>query len=205
MPLQTEKFLMISKLLKNNFIWIVLTLALTSFSYTIFFGWGLMVGVFSILFWVFRLTKLEDKLTAKEHQLYLLTMFLYPIIETGIQWMATHNIISRDFTIINRLEHISWAMVMTFMFLPINSGTWKRLNLWQNFIYIVAFVCLLGNLNEFLEYFSRVHKTVINPVQFAGFYTDSIFDMMMNILGSLVGFFVLSRIDVGRDDHLVGW
>jgi len=157
-----------------------------------------MVGALYGIFFVFRFTRLESTLSTREHQLYLTAILLYPPAETLVQWLATNKFIPRDFTLINRLEHFCWAMMLVLFFLPFISGVWQQLNRWQNLVFIVGFTCLLGNTNEFLEFVLRIQANPIDQARFAAFYSDTIYDMMMNLLGSIAGFAIFCSIQPKR-------
>jgi len=109
--------------------------------------------------------------------------------------MQVNHIIPDSWILVNRLEHFCWAIALTLLFLPLISQIWNRLEIWQSLLFVVGFVCLLGNLNEFLEYFTRVQQHPIDQAKFAWFYIDTIYDMMMNLLGSLVGFAFMTRVE----------
>ena len=189
------------KLLKFNWFWFFFATCLILFSFTIFSNWVLMVFIWFGLFFTFRFTQLESKLSAKEHKLYLITVLLYPLVETWIKWMIEKNVIPNSWSWLNRLEHFSWAVVMVIIFLPVFKEIYQSLKGWQNLIFVIGFICLIGNLNEFLEYFLRVPANLLtvgryigeikNPWPFAIYYCDTIYDMMMNIMGGFVGFLVL--------------
>lgn len=183
------------KFLTSNFFWIVLTVGLVLFAFSLFFGWGLMVGTLFLLFWIFRWAGWEAKLSLRHRWLYLMTLLIYPIAETSVQWLGINGLIPKDFTWVNRLEHMCWAIALTLLFAPLISQIWQRLNRWQNLLFIVGFVCFLGNLNEFFEYIQRVQNSPINQAVFARYYVDTIYDMLMNLLGSLIGFVFLSWFD----------
>jgi hypothetical protein len=140
------------KLLKSNFFWLIYATGLTVFSFSLFFGWGLMVGVFYLLFFLFRFTGLEAQLKPHEHRLYLIAYLLYAPLETAVQWMGQRGSLPKGAIWINRIEHFSWAAVLTIFFLPILAPIWKRLNGWQNLLFILSFVCFLGNLNSSLGF-----------------------------------------------------
>jgi hypothetical protein len=182
------------KVLKSNFFLLIFSVSLTVFSFSLFFAWGLMVGTLYSLFFLFRFTGLESALSKREHHLYLAAILLYPPAETLVQWLGINGLISRDFSLINRLEHLCWAMVLMLFFLPFISGVWQRLNSWQNLVFVMGFTCLLGNINEFLEFILRIQASPIDQAQFAAFYSDTIYDMMMNLLGSIAGFAILKGI-----------
>jgi hypothetical protein len=189
-----------SRILKSTVFWLFLATALILFSFKLFFGWGLMVGTLFSLFFIFRWTRLEAGLSERQHRLYLITMMLYPIVETGVQWMQIKDLVPDSWTVVNRLEHFCWATALTLLFLPLITQIWQRLEIWQSLLFIVGFVCLLGNLNEFLEYFSRIQGGPIDQAKFAWFYVDTIYDMMMNLLGSLAGFALLLGIERSRTE-----
>lgn len=174
------------KVLKSNWFWSFFATVLILFSFTIFSSWVVMVSVWFGLFFIFRFTKLESKLSDKEHKLYLATVLLYPVVETGIKWMIVKNVIPYSWFWLNRLEHFSWAIAVTILFLPTYTDIWKNLKWWQSMIFVVGLVCILGNFNEFFEYGLRMG----NSKNFAAFYWDTIYDMMINMMGGLVGFVV---------------
>jgi len=92
---------------------------------------------------------------------------------------------------LNRLEHFCWSLAVVIIFLPIFIDIWKTLTWWQNLTFAIGLVCILGNLNEFFEYFLRSRSSVTNYRLFAAFYWDTIYDMMINMMGGFVGFVVL--------------
>lgn len=176
------------KILKFNEFWFLFATLSILFSFTIFSNWVGMVFIWFGLFFTFRFTNLESTLSAKEHQLYLSTVLVYPLVETWIKWMVEKNALPDSWFWLNRLEHFCWAMALVIIFLPIFSDIWNRLSWWQNLLFVVSFACLLGNLNEFLEYFIRLLLNKKNQSQLAVYYWDTIYDMMMNIVGGFGGF-----------------
>jgi len=93
------------KILKLNRFWIFFATALILFSFTVFSNWVLMVGIWFSLFFIFRVSGLEAKLSAKEHQIYLFTVLLYPLVETCIKWMIVKDVIPGTWFWLNRLEN----------------------------------------------------------------------------------------------------
>jgi hypothetical protein len=181
-------------LLESNYFWLFYTISLTLFSFSMFFQWGLMVGTLFLLFFCFRWTRMERALSLTQWRSYVLAIFLYPPAETSVLLFRIAGKLPKDFDLINRGEHFCWAIALIFFFLPLIAGFWKSLNSWQNLIFILGFVCLLGNINEFLEYILRIQPASRDNALFAYFYHDTILDMMMNLLGGLVGFAILTRL-----------
>lgn len=149
-----------------------------------------MVCIWFSLFFTFRFTHLESKLSYQEHNIYLNTALLYPLLETLVKWMIVKDIIPNSWFLLNRIEHFSWAVAIVIIFLPILTDMYKSLTLWQNLIVTLGFICLVGNLNEFLEYLIRLQLNLTNTNRFAAYYPDTIYDMMMNITGGFTGFLI---------------
>ncbi len=181
-------------LLKSNYFWLVYTTIFTLLSFNLFFQWGLMVGMLFIIFFCFRWTRLELDLSPLARRIYLLAVFIYPPAESIVLLLRFKGLLPPDFDLINRGEHFCWAIALTFFFLPFIAGVWPSLNIWQNLIFILGFVCLLGNINEFLEYILRIQQLPIDKALFTYFYNDTILDMTMNLFGGFVGFALLTRL-----------
>jgi hypothetical protein len=179
---------------KSNTFWLAYSTALTLFAYNFFFQWGLMITALCGIFWFFRLTRLEANLTPPQQLRYWLTVALYPPIETAVLVVKIRGYLPLDADWTNRLEHMCWAASLTIFFLPILAPIWQQLKPWQNLIFLVGFVCLLGNLNEFLEFALRIKTQPIDVPTFARFYSDTIYDMTMNVIGSFLGFGILSWV-----------
>jgi hypothetical protein len=186
------------KLFKSNFFWLAYSVGLCVYSFSLFLQWGLMMVALFALFWCFRFTQLEATLHPKAQCYYWWAVAAYPPLQTAVLlWKRSGNF-AQDFDWVNRLEHGCWAIALAFFFLPLIAGLWQRLNPWQNLLMMASFVCLLGNLNEFLEYLFRLPATPENQALFAAFYSDSIYDMAMNLLGGVISFGLLRL--VLRDD-----
>jgi hypothetical protein len=180
---------------KPTFFWLLYAVALTLFATTMFRTWVMMISVFFGIFFLFRFTRRTDQLTTLERQIYHWIMVLYPLAETAVQWMAKQGWLTQNWMIINRVEHSVWAMFIVVLFSPIFSEFWKFLKPWQNLLCVVGSVCLLGNLIEFLEFYFRLSPGwIILPERSGIFYTDTILDMMMNLLGGSIGFLILWRL-----------
>ena len=91
------------KLLKFNEFWFFFATLSILFSFTIFSNWVGMVFIWFGLFFTFRFTNLESTLSAKEHQLYLSTVLVYPLVETWIKWMIEKNDLPYSWFWLNRL------------------------------------------------------------------------------------------------------
>jgi hypothetical protein len=180
------------KILRSDRLWFLYAAALILFATTMFPTWVMMISVFFSVFFLFRFTRLTAHLTPPELKIYYWAMFLYPLLATAVQWMAKQGWLTQHWLVINRVEHAAWAAFMVILFSPLFSEFWQFLKPWQNLLCVVGFVCLLGNSVEFLEFYLRLAPGwVILPERSGFYYTDTILDMMMNLVGGSVGFLIL--------------
>jgi hypothetical protein len=151
-----------------------------------------MAIIWFSLFFIFRFTQLETKLSETQQTIYLTTILLYPLVESWIKWMIEKNIIPYSWFWLNRLEHFSWALAVVIIFLPLFKELLQTLNWWQYLIFVLGLISILGNCNEFLEYWLRASSSkTVNYRLWSFYYSDTIYDMMMNIMGGYAGFILL--------------
>ena len=180
-----------SNIFKYNWFWSLFATLIIVFSITVFSNWVLLGCIWFAVFFAFRFSNLEQKLSSSEHRLYLATVFVFPIVETWLTWMIQKNIIPNSWFWLNRLEHFSSAVGISIILLPIYIDTWHRIKWWQSLVFILGSVCLIGNLNEFFEFFLRVCCQPINDEKFIVYYPDTIYDMGINLIGAYVGFLIV--------------
>jgi hypothetical protein len=187
------------QIFRSDRLWFLYAAALIGFATTMFHTWVLMISVFFGILFLFRFTRLTAHLTPSELKIYHWVMFLYPLGETALQWMAKQGWLTEYWLIINRVEHAAWATFIVILFSPMFASVWKHLKPWQNLLYVVGFVCLVGNLVEFLEFYFRLSPGwIILPEKSGFFYTDTTLDMMMNLIGGSVGFLLLCQMKRAR-------
>lgn len=179
------------KVLKSNLFWYFFASSIILFTLTIFSNWVVLSCVWFGVFFLFRFLGLEAKLPNREHRLYLITMFVYPLIETAITWAIKKNIVPYSWHVLNRLEHFGTAVALVIIFLPVFVDIWISLKWWQSLVFILGLVCLVGNINEFFEYSLRACCKPYSDIKYAAYYWDTIYDMVMNIAGGLVGFVII--------------
>ena len=180
--------------LKSNWFWFCFATIVIIFSFTIFAPWAFLVLAWFSFFLIFRFTKLELKLADTEQFFYWGVVIGYPLLETAIKWAIVKDMIPYSWFWLNRLEHFCWAIATTILFLPVVIDLLKRLPWWQGLIFVLGLICILGNINEFLEYGLRYFGSqgAIAPAKAAAYYWDTIYDMMINAIGGLVGFIIIS-------------
>lgn len=182
---------MVNTFFKSTWLWVIFSSLIILFSLTVFSNWLLLGCIWFLVFFIFRFSKLEKNLSGREHKLYLITAFVFPIIETGLTWIIQKNIIPHSWFQLNRLEHFFSAVGVTILLLPIYINIWHRLKWWQSLIFVLGLICLVGNLNEFFEFSLRICCKPIKSSRFAVYYPDTIYDMGVNLIGGLVGFLVI--------------
>lgn len=176
---------------KYNWVWGLFASLIILFSLTVFSNWVLLGCIWFAVFFAFRFFKLENRLSSSEHKLYITTVFVFPIIETWLTWMIQKDVIPYSWFWLNRLEHFFSAVGVTILFLPIYINVWLKLEWWQNLVFVLGLICLIGNLNEFFEFFLRVCCKPVKYSRLGGYYPDTIYDMGVNLIGGFVGFFLI--------------
>ncbi|MBW4664462.1 MAG: hypothetical protein KME01_09715 [Chroococcus sp. CMT-3BRIN-NPC107] len=176
---------------KYNWVWVLFASLIILFSLTVFSNWVLLGCIWFGIFFTFRFSKLENRLSSSEHKLYLTTAFVLPIIETWLTWMIQKDIIPYSWFWLNRLEHFFSAISVTIILLPAYITIWHKLKWWQNLVFILGLICLIGNLNEFFEFFLRVCCKPVKYSRFGVYYPNTIYDMGVNLIGGLVGFLLV--------------
>jgi len=176
---------------KSNWFWGLFASVIILFALTIFSNWMVLGCVWFSVFFISRFSKLEAQLPSREHKLYLITAFIFPIIETWINWVINKNILPNFLIGLNRLEHFCSSVGVVIILLPIYINIWHRLKPWQNLVFILGLICLIGNLNEFFEYYLRVCCKFVSDEKFIFYYEDTIYDMGVNLIGGLAGFIIV--------------
>jgi hypothetical protein len=182
----------LTKLTKNSF-WLVIATCLIGIATTLFPSWVLMISVWFTLFFIFRLSGLEQQLSTDQQRLYYAVILLYPVLETAIKWLIIHGQIPSDWIWVNRLEHGSWAIATAILFLPFLASIWQALTIGQAFLFVIGLVCFFGNLNECLEYWLTTRSGILNGELLANDYRETITDLIVNMVGATIGFALLWR------------
>lgn len=178
-------------LFKLNWFLILFASLIILFSITVFSNWVLLGCIWFAVIFIFRVSRLETKLSSKEHRLYLTTAFVFPVIETWLTWMIQKDIVPNSWFWLNRLEHFFSAIGATIILLPIYVDIWHKLKWWQSLIFVLGLICLIGNLNEFFEFFLRVCCKPIDKKKFIVYYPDTMYDMGVNLIGAYIGFLIV--------------
>ena len=154
-----------------------------------------------ILFWAMIYTiiiwkGLDKKLSPRERNLWLIIVMFYPIFEAIIKYYLTSNVIPYSWVWLNRIEHILSALAIQIIFLPFFANTLRKLNILERIVMLLCFTVFIGNLNEFLEYGLRVKMGLTSKDSFSVYYWDTIYDMVMNVIGGIIGVGVIELVKI---------
>jgi hypothetical protein len=108
----------------------------------------------------------------------------FPIATTFVKWHLFVNDLGSDVGIGNRVQHFSWALCTVGLFAPMLRRWMTDREVLQKILIAVGFVSMLGNLNEIAEWRRGGMQ-----------YGDTIKDLTMNILGSVLGGLIIVALD----------
>lgn len=108
---------------------------------------------------------------------------VFPIHATlGKYREVRSGVLERSF-VINAFQHVGWSFCLVLVFAPILSRWRRGLRLIEQSVLCVGLACLLGNMNEVLQWSRRVPT--------AAHYSDTINDLIMNAIGALLASLLL--------------
>jgi hypothetical protein len=154
------------------------------------FLWVFVLGVLFGLCWGFRRLGWEAELRPRERRLYWAILLLYSGLETWLQ-VSLQDVLFKVFPWrwVNSGEHFLAAAVLPILLLPLVNRYWSG-SRGQFVLMVVGGVCLVGNLNELLEFATRLQIGVLaKGARWAQgpLYQDTMNDLLMNLLGGMVG------------------
>lgn len=158
----------------------------------IFPFWSVVLTVWIFGFFLIYRLKLIDQLERRERTIINWVGIGYPLIETVIKAAIIYNWMPYSWNWLNRIEHFGFSFAICFMIYPFIKKDFSKSNLFTQILLIVGIVSILGNLNEIVEYILRVAWSL--EENFATYYWDSIFDIVINTLGGLAGFIAIKLI-----------
>ena len=169
------------------------SLAMIIWGYFIFPLWSVMLIVWFAVATYAVAKHLDVRLDERQRSTYWLIIYLYPLIESIIKYMINGNVIAYSWFWLNRLEHFAWAVAMGLLLIPFLSPSLRKLSLPFQLLLYVGAVVIIGNLNEFFEYAIRIYIGMFgNQAKMAAFYWDTIYDLVINMLGSAFSFYLYS-------------
>ncbi len=153
--------------------------------------WSIMIIVwFGIGIFILQ-KKLHERLNPSELKLWIILLYGYPVIETILKLFIEFNVIPYSYTTLNIAEHMIWALCISLYIWPFFKG---NTNIGIRFIALAGMVIFIGNINEFLELGIRLYIGLNNQTRLAAYYTDTMQDLAMNIIGMCLGIGILSSL-----------
>jgi hypothetical protein len=120
---------------------------------------------------------------------------LYPLVELFVKIISVNHVLGDDNTILNRGEHFFFAAFLTYLLYKIIIRLSNKSNMLFNAILILGLLNLFGVLNEFFEFGLRTLWHLDDPA----YYSDTILDLLTNILGCIFALVVLSVKHLPRE------
>jgi hypothetical protein len=108
----------------------------------------------------------------------------FPVATTYLKWHLFVNDLGSDVGFGNRVQHFGWALCTVGLFVPMLRRWMNDREAVQKVLMVVGFVSMLGNFNEIAEWRRGGMQ-----------YGDTMKDLTMNILGSIVGGLIVVALD----------
>lgn len=134
----------------------------------------------------------KPKITSKLKHLYFYIGYVYPAVAMFIRFIL--DAWYPQATLLNRFEHTLFSIVLALTLYLIFHNNLKKFNLLESAIFIIGLVVVFGNFNEFAEFIVRPYMSIDFALKQTLFYSDTIFDLMMNVLGGTLGFIIARKI-----------
>lgn len=123
---------------------------------------------------------------------YTALIYLYPTLETGIKTLLAIDLFPYSYYWLNRIEHFGWSVAITLLLFPIWVRVRPKISDLTLVCLIVGNITIVGNLNEFLEFGLLIN--LAKTAQTSYYYVDSITDMATNLIGSMVGAYIVLKL-----------
>jgi hypothetical protein len=168
---------------------LIFSIPLLVFGYWLSPLWFIMLFVWVSMTVFIKMKRYNVELSLYERNAFEYTIYLYPLIETILKFMIVKDIIPYSWFILNRIEHFSWAFVMGILILPLLKNKLKTKDIVLQGLVFIGLVIIIGNINEFFEYFIRIF--IIKPDDYyriSLYYSDTIIDLIVNVFGAIAGY-----------------
>jgi hypothetical protein len=183
---------------KILFIEIIYFLALIVVGWFIFPFWSSIIAVWASIYFYSKLKNLVRELSPSFRKIFLITAFAYPLVESGIKYIVSNDVIENSWVWLNRVEHFGFNIALCILVYPILSNWLKKLDFFGKALLYIGTLTIVGNLNEFMEFFLRLFWDL--QENFAHYYPDTMIDLIVNIVGTLCGFLLVYFISRDSGD-----
>lgn len=153
--------------------------------------WGVLLSAWASITLFIVVNKLTQSLSTRQIKLFWIIAIGYPLVETFIKFLILQEAVDISYLVLNILEHSGFSFSLAILLFPLLKPWLTKLPYLAQLLFVLGIVVILGNFNEFLEYFIRV----IIPLKknFDVYYADTIRDLIMNMIGAVLGFATLRR------------
>jgi vancomycin permeability regulator SanA len=173
--------------------WIVIFLLWMSFVFwfAIYFNlglnWKLMIIIWVAISLGVKVGGFLRNIPVNLVKLWLVSIFLYPFLETIIRIFIAGEIIPYSWRYFNLAEHFIWMMFLLIISYPLFYLTLKKIDKKHQFLHLFGFLMVVGIFNEIFEYIMRMHNEMTDDYLLAAYYIDTIYDLSINIPGVIMG------------------
>lgn len=168
------------------------------FWFTVYFelglNWKLMIFIWTGIVLFVKFGGFLNKVPIRLKKLWLVSIFLYPLVETIIRIYIAKDIIAYSWRYFNLAEHFVWMMFLLIISYPLFYETLKKLDKKHRFLHLFGFLMIIGIANEVFEYIMRVYHQVPQYL-LASYYKDTIYDLSINVPGVIAGMLLVHWLD----------
>ncbi len=133
-------------------------------------------------------------------KLWIVSVFIYPLVETVIRIYIAKEIIAYSWRYFNTAEHFFWMMFLLVISYPLFYNVLQKLNGLHRFLHLFGFLMIVGIFNELFEFVMRI-RNLVPPEKLAYYYKDTIYDLSINIPGVIAGMILVYFFDKGRKQN----
>lgn len=141
---------------------------------------------------------LVEKCSSRHKVILNIFFWIYPPIATWTQWMIHFDIIPYSWRYLNTFEHGFTSCAVTIFLFPIFYQYTSALGKYMMVLFLFGVMMTLGIGNEIAELAYRVYIGNTGQSYFAAYYQDTMYDLVLNIVGTLTAIGMVWR-SIGRE------
>lgn len=162
-------------------------------------NWKILIVIWTVVAVFARVGGFLKNVPVRLNKLWLVSVFIYPLVETFIRFFIAKDIIAYSWRYFNTAEHFFWMMFLLIISYPLFYKVLQKLNGFHRFIHIFGFLMVIGIFNEFFEFIIRTYIHNIPQSDMCIWYEDTIYDLSVNIPGVIAGLILVYYFDRKKD------
>ncbi len=188
--------------------WVILFLSWMTFMYwfavqfELGLNWKMLIVIWTVIAVFARIGGFLKIIPVRLSKLWLVSVFIYPLVETIIRIYIAKDIIAYSWRYFNTAEHFFWMMFLLIISYPLFYKVLQKLNGFHRFIHIFGFLMVIGIFNEFFEFIIRDYIHKIPQSEMGVWYKDTIYDLSINIPGVIAGMILVHFFDKGQKQEV---